>query len=182
MSSIFHENLLFIKKQIEKTEHPLNKIITHFRKVFQCQYELLLMKNGRLRLHSQQAVVDDFATAKEITRENMNALKKEVKGFIDAIVSAVLKFYEIKLGPRDIKRDMMVNVLTNVVVKEEIYIIIFNNYSKYYDEDIQKMHAVQHSNLIQDKYLGFEALNTNSEFQMNPEYRESFPLKNVNEV
>ena len=66
----------------------------------------------------------------------MNALKKDIKGFIDAIVSAVLKFYEIVLGPRDIKRDMLINVLTNVVVKDEIYFIIFRAYTKLLDEDI----------------------------------------------
>ena len=41
-----------------------------------------------------------------------------------------MKFYDIKLSMRDIKRDLMVNMITNVVLKDEIYDIFIGMYNK----------------------------------------------------
>lgn len=41
-----------------------------------------------------------------------------------------MKFYGIKLTLRDIKRDLMINMITNVVIKDEIYDIFMGMYNK----------------------------------------------------
>lgn len=49
----------------------------------------------------------------EMTKHNVNVLKKELNGFIQCIVTCILKFYEIRISPTDIKRDLIVNMITN---------------------------------------------------------------------
>lgn len=63
-------------------------------------------------------------------------MKEEIKGFIECIVDQVLHFYEIKLSKKDIKRDLMVNMISNVIIKDDIYFILFRMYSKMLDSDI----------------------------------------------
>lgn len=49
----------------------------------------------------------------DVIKHNVNVLKKELNGFIKCIVTCILKFYEIKISPTDIKRDLIVNMITN---------------------------------------------------------------------
>lgn len=69
-------------------------------------------------------------------KANTEVLKHEIKGFIEQIVNAVMQFYEIQMSKKDIKRDLMVNMITNIVIKEDIYFILFRMYSKMLNEDI----------------------------------------------
>lgn len=50
LSSKFHENLVFIKRQLETASHPIFKIISYFRSVYSCQYTFLLLRNKQVRL------------------------------------------------------------------------------------------------------------------------------------
>lgn len=53
-----------------------------------------------------------------------------------------MQFYEVMLSKRDIKRDLLVNMITNIVIREDIHLILFRMYSKMLNDDIQKMHTV----------------------------------------
>ena len=67
-------------------------------------------------------------------KNNVQVLEKEIKGFIKCIVSQLLKFYMFALKLKDIKRDLIDNMITNMILKDEIYMILFSLYSEL-DED-----------------------------------------------
>ena len=65
-----------------------------------------------------------------MTKHNVSVLKQEINSFIKCIVTCILKFYQIRLSPTDIKRDLIVNMITNQIVRDEIYFILFSMYSE----------------------------------------------------
>ena len=68
-------------------------------------------------------------------------------------------------------------MITNLIVRDEIYFILFSMYSELNQENINKLTAVQESQAALDKYLSFQALNINKEFRMDPRVRQAYPLK-----
>jgi hypothetical protein len=74
--------------------------------------------------------VDSELPREKLIANNTEVLKKEIKGFINQIVNAVLRFYDIELKRRDVKRDLFENVVTGLILRDEIYIIMFRLYSE----------------------------------------------------
>lgn len=72
----------------------------------------------------------------------MKVLKNELKGFIKCIVQQILKFYAITLKFNDIKRDLIENLVTNMILKDEIYAILYSLYTELNEEKIQKLKKV----------------------------------------
>ena len=60
-------------------------------------------------------------TEKNRRQNNVTALRQEIKGFIKCLIDAVLSFYLIRLRPNDLKRDLVENIITNMILKDEIY-------------------------------------------------------------
>jgi hypothetical protein len=112
-------------------------------------------------------------TEKNRRQNNVTALRQEIKGFIKCLIDAVLSFYLIRLRPNDLKRDLVENIITNMILKDEIYTIIFRLYSELYEEDIHCLRRLQDNQvLLQQKLsLDSEALKINKEFQMSLEVR-----------
>ena len=96
-------------------------------------------------------------------------------------MTCILKFYQIKLSQTDIKRDLLVNMVTNLIVKDEIYFILFSMYSELNRENIKKMTTVQENQKALEQYLSFEALNINKEFRIDPAVRQIYPVKEQEE-
>lgn len=99
-------------------------------------------------------------------------LKIEIKGFINTIVDQVLRFYDIELKKRDVKRDLFENVITGLVLRDEIYTIMFRLYSEIEEENIIKLNMIQMNDEILNTKLSLKALKINKEFQMDPNYRD----------
>ena len=82
----------------------------------------------------------------------------EIKGFIRCLVGQILNFYCIKLKPNDIKKDLVENMVTNLVLTDEIYVIMFHLYSELYNEDILALKRVQDSDEILNSKLNLQSL------------------------
>ena len=54
----------------------------------------------------------------------------------------MLRFYDIELKRRDVKRDLFENVITGLILRDEIYTIMFRLYSEIEDDNIQKLNAI----------------------------------------
>jgi hypothetical protein len=56
-------------------------------------------------------------------------IEKELKGFINVMVDSILAFYDITLKgrgrQRDLKRDLVENMMTNLVLRDQVYVIVF---------------------------------------------------------
>lgn len=83
-----------------------------------------------------------FKVDDEIVPPDVKILNKEIKGFIKIIVEVILVFYNLKLGKRDIKRDLMLNMVTNLIIKDEIYLLFIKLYSDDLANDIYKFSQV----------------------------------------
>ena len=79
------------------------------------------------------------STQFERIKQNVDIIKDEIKGFIECLVNCINEFYSIKVNKNDLKRELMVNMVTNIIVKDEIYLILFGMYSQLLDDDIQKI-------------------------------------------
>jgi hypothetical protein len=75
-------------------------------------------------------------------KNNADVLTMQIKGFINTIVDQVLRFYDIELKKRDVKRDLFENVVTGLILKDEIYTIMFRIYSEIQEENIQKLNLI----------------------------------------
>jgi len=91
-----------------------------------------LLKNHKISFR-----VDD-----EIIPPDVKILNREIKGFIKIIVEVILVFYKLRLGKRDIKRDLMLNMVTNLIIKDEIYLLFIKLYSDDLANDIYKFSKI----------------------------------------
>jgi len=91
-----------------------------------------LLKNHKISFR-----VDD-----EIIPPDVKILNREIKGFIKIIVEVILVFYKLRLGKRDIKRDLMLNMVTNLIIKDEIYLLFIKLYSDDLANDIYKFSQI----------------------------------------
>lgn len=69
-------------------------------------------------------------------RNNVKILKNEIKGFIRCLVEQILKFYCIELKQNDIKKDLVENMVSNMLIKDEIYYIMYKLYTELNEKDI----------------------------------------------
>ena len=88
-----------------------------------------------------------------------------------------MNFYCIQLRQNDIKRDLVENMVTNMVLTDEIYVIMFRLYSELYDDDIQMLKCVQDNQALLDSKVNLASLQVNKEFQMDLDFRDTFDLK-----
>jgi hypothetical protein len=128
-------------------------------------------------LVQEEHVFDASMPKHKIMKNNSDVLRMEIKGFINSIVDQVLRFYDIELKKKDVKRDLFENVVTGLILRDEIYTIMFRVYSEIQDDNIQKLNLIQHNEELLNGKLSLQALNINKEFQMDPEYRNEFSLR-----
>jgi hypothetical protein len=70
---------------------------------------------------------------------------------INLIVNAVIKYYSIEIKPpvmggSDLKKDLLTNLITNFVLSDDIYFLIFNLISISQQSELHKL-----TKLLQDK-------------------------------
>ena len=66
----------------------------------------------------------------------------------------------------------MLNMVTNLIIKDEIYLLFIKLYSDDLANDIYKFSQVIESQEFVDKKFSFDALNVNMEFRMDKTFRE----------
>jgi hypothetical protein len=66
----------------------------------------------------------------------------------------------------------MVNIVTNMIIKDEIYFILFKMYSSNLNDDIQKFNEIVKDSRILDQYLSLSSFKINREFMFDVEYRK----------
>ena len=88
-------------------------------------------------------IYESPAIAKEKRiKNNVSVLEKEIKGFINCIVIQLLKFYKFAMKQRDIKKDLFENMISNAILKDEIYMILFSLYSELHEVKISKIREI----------------------------------------
>ena len=66
----------------------------------------------------------------------------------------------------------MLNMVTNLIIKDEIYLLFIKLYSDNLADDIYKFSQIIETQEFVEKKFSFDALNVNMEFRMYKNFRE----------
>ena len=66
----------------------------------------------------------------------------------------------------------MLNMVTNLIIKDEIYLLFIKLYSDNLADDIYKFSQIIETSEFVEKKFSFDALNVNMEFRMDKNFRE----------
>ncbi|CDW81254.1 UNKNOWN [Stylonychia lemnae] len=176
--SNFHEQVLLIKKHLLNTRHPITLIINLFKVKFYSQNFNLLQKQNfedSRSYESSSSISTEVMQAQKTKREaNTKILKncnKQIHFFIDLIVRVVIAFYQLSVRSQDIKRDLIVNLVTKFILSDEVYFLMFNLISIHFSKDLHKLTLVMQNKQIQQQFLNFESLKVKKQFQFDETLR-----------
>jgi hypothetical protein len=58
---------------------------------------------------------------------------------IEVMVKALINFYFIEVRPNELKRDLLVNLITNMTLSDEVYFLLYNLYSIALSKDLHHL-------------------------------------------
>jgi len=61
------------------------------------------------------------AREKEKANALMTRIIKEVQSFVRIIFFVTLRFYKMKINERDLKKDLLINMLSTLILKRKTY-------------------------------------------------------------
>lgn len=56
----------------------------------------------------------------------MTKIIKEVQSLVRIIFFTILKFYDVKLNARDLKKDLIINMITTFILKNNVYHLLIS--------------------------------------------------------
>eukprot|EP00347_Sterkiella_histriomuscorum_P018663 403344650 len=157
LSSKFNRRVLIIRDQIsDNKSHPLHKLIKRFDNLFFHQYA------PQIERTNQKFVMKD-------SKEVMNRIVREVQSFVRILFFATIKFYRIELKPNDIRKDLIINMLTSVIMKDQTYSIIMNSILQGNQDRVK---AIQ-KNMSKYKFkINLDKLGVSKYFQFSSTFRD----------
>ena len=121
LSEKVHQLVLFIKKQLQFTTHPLRGVIEKFKSAF--------VKKNYVLLCRQSADTDTPEPLSDIPFDSKIAyVQHSVKKMIGVLVDATLMFYELDeiIKPASLSKELFTNLITNYVLEGELYFLVYN--------------------------------------------------------
>ena len=126
----FYDKVLFIKRQLVIPLHPIRDIIERLKEMF--------IEHSMVLLCKQSDPIAKEVLSEATFEEKMNYAKESLIRVINIIVEAVLIFYNLdtQIKPHDLKRELFINLVTNIVLEGELYFLIFNLISNCFATDL----------------------------------------------
>ncbi|CDW81903.1 UNKNOWN [Stylonychia lemnae] len=174
LSRKFNECAQVIKRHLEDPENPLYKIIIKFDQLFYQQYNELIQTSFD-KINNNQAPIFKAAP-----------IVQQVQSFVKTIFLTLLKFYRIELKPQDLKKDLLINLVTTMVMQNQTYSIIMN---AILFENVHRIKKIQ-QNMTRFKHrVNLQKLGVNKYFQFSPSFKklvqtdenQHIDIKNENE-
>jgi len=151
------EGLLEVMKQhLQSKDHPIKKVIDKFSKHFFEAYLPLLQKENAEHWTKQRI--------KEETRQAID----EVRYFVTVLMFTLPKFYEIAIKAIPINKRLVEMALTNIVLKDKVYEIIFFLICKDEEDSIRELT----DKVVRLHKITLQHLELPEYFQLDPEFRE----------
>jgi len=57
----------------------------------------------------------------------MPKIVKEIQTWVMIVFFTVVKFYKLELKPNDLKKDLIINMVTSLIMRDQTYSIIMNS-------------------------------------------------------
>ena len=108
--------------------------------------------------------------------EKLAYAKASLLRIINVFVDTLLIFYnlDVVVRPHDLKREFFVNLITNIVLSDELYFLVFNVISNCYRNDLQKLQYIMNTVSILENKLPIHKLNLDPEFQFDLPTRNKY--------
>jgi hypothetical protein len=103
----------------------------------------------------------------------MKKIIRETQQFVRILFFTILRFYDIKLNERDLKKDLLINMTTTFVMKKNTYSIIMNTILLANNERVKKIQ--KHLNKYKYK-VNLEKLGVRKYFWFNKGFRDLLRL------
>jgi len=131
----------FLKEELKKRDHPLTQLVGQFHKWMESSYESLLYPNWS-----------------EINNEKLrDEIIDEVKRFIVLLFFTIIKFYNLSFKDNENNCDILLEIITGIVVKGELYLAIHNAISIWLKSQIETLDTImqeeEHVNLDDSKFM-----------------------------
>ena len=128
--TVFYDQVLYVKRQLNEPHHPIRSIIEFFKTQFAEKCEVLLCVTA-----DENAYELLYDASFE---EKLAYAKASILRIINVFVDALLVFYDLDtiVKPHDLKREFFINLVTNIVLSDELYFLIFNVISNCFRDDL----------------------------------------------
>ena len=152
---------MLIKKQLENADHPLNQLLHKFDEVFFKVYSKDIEKGIR--------------NVKDMSGDFMPQVISSVQNWVRIIFFAVIRFYRLNLQPPentygDVRRDLMLNMITSQVMMDQTYSIIMNSILQ---ASSGRVKAIQ-KNMAKYRFkVNLEKLGVSKYFHFNTAFRDN---------
>ena len=168
LSEKVHESLLFIKKQLQFTTHPLRGVIERFKALFiKKNYVLLCLQTSQ----DSAEPLSDISFDKKIAYT-----QRMVQKMIDALVDAIILFYELDDAVKQSKltKELFTNLITNLVLEGEMYFLVFNIMNQWLNPRQRDINKIMSNQKTLESLFPITSLNLKKQFQFDTDYRETF--------
>lgn len=140
LGQLFHEKILFIKRQLNFNEHPIRQIIEKFKMLF-CDSNLMLLCKS-----AAEECKDDLTVSTHSSK--LDYVHRSLLKVINLFVEAIISFYSLEdqiKGEKDLRRELLFNLLTNLILEGELYFIVYNLSSGSIESDLHKLRSIMGS-------------------------------------
>ena len=151
LGKIFHQKVLQIKNALENKSHPFTLMIEKFKCfiIMECM-PLLNVNWSEANRQSRVEYIE-------------SALYRLIGLFVDALVL----FYGLDLeirNERDLKRELLFNLIGNLILNGEIYFMLYNLTSLEQEKDIMELNGVMMDRPFLENHLSMHDLQINPQF------------------
>ena len=109
--------------------------------------------------------------------DRLNFVNKSLLKFINVLVDALIVFFRIEdqiRNERDLKRELLFNLVTNLTLDSEVYFLIFNLTSLSEEDNIIILKRIMGNRAFLENHLPMSELNIANQFQFDVNYRNKF--------
>jgi hypothetical protein len=89
---------------------------------------------------------------------------------IRVIFFGVVKFYNIEVKPNDLRKDVLLNLMTNLILRKDVYAVVYSLLGKVHESKVRQMKAAMVSNLN----ISLEQLQISKYFTFDFEFKQEF--------
>ena len=108
--------------------------------------------------------------------EKMEYIHHTILQAINAFVDATLTFYELdnKLQNRDLRRELFVNLISNFILEDQLYFLIFNLTSNCLERQMLNISKIMASKAIQENKINIDQLHIKKQFHFDVNFRNKY--------
>mmetsp|Transcript_30996 Transcript_30996/g.30536 ORF Transcript_30996/g.30536 Transcript_30996/m.30536 type:complete len:223 (-) Transcript_30996:931-1599(-) len=153
----------FLKQQLKSKEHPINQLIDEFHNWSEKKYY--------------------FLTESSVEQEDVDQVKDEIirntQQFIALMFLTTIKFYQLTMKDNENNRDILLEILTGLVVRKDLYLCISKTitYCKSAEIDILERKMSMEENVDFDKSEYIAGISDIFSFSGSRKYNKMLHMK-----